>query len=110
MSDQPDSPSRSDEPSKQKDRYDLHRISRCPQLGDSVTFGYCRTMNQSLPCARMVSCWGGIFDVEGFLQEHFDQTELAQAWASAQRGRVDIIADTLRRVLEQRRTEPGPKG
>jgi hypothetical protein len=67
-------------------------------------------MNQSLPCARVGSCWGGVFDVEGFLQEHFDQVELARAWSSAQRGRVDIITETLRRVLERRGTEPGPKG
>ncbi len=110
MSDQPELPSRSDEPDRPQARYDHYRILRCPQLGNPVTFGYCRGMNQSLPCPRVVSCWGGVFDVEGFLQEHFDPVELARAWSGARRGRVDIIADTLRRVLERHGREPGSKG
>lgn len=106
MSDQPEHPSRSDEPDRREARYDHHLISRCPQLGNPVTFGYCRGLSQSLPCPRVVSCWGGVFDIEGFLREHFDPVELSRAWSRARRGRVEIIADTLRRVHERRGTEP----
>ena len=83
-------------------QHDERPIWRCPQLGGPVTFGYCRQMNQSLPCARVVACWGEAFDVQAFLQQYYDPDEIAQIESGASRGRLDIISEALQRVLNRR--------
>ncbi len=81
--------------------HDERPIWRCPQLGGPVTFGYCRRMNHTLPCARILRCWADVFDVHGFLQEHYDSEQMAQIESGATTGRMDILRQTLERVLGQ---------
>ena len=78
---------------------------RCPQLGGPVTFEYCRKMNGDLPCVRLVLCWGETFDVQGFLTAHYDGDQLERMEAGAGRGRMDIISQTLLRVLAERQVD-----
>jgi len=52
---------------------------RCPRLGHQISFSYCRSENQGLPCFKTLDCWHAIFEVEVFLQmeltsEVFDNT------------------------------------
>jgi len=82
-------------------QHDERPIWRCPQLGGPVTFGYCRRMNDALPCARILHCWADAFDVHGFLQEHYDRGQMAQIESGATTGRMDILRQTLERVLGQ---------
>jgi hypothetical protein len=83
-------------------RFDEMPFWRCPQLGGPVTFGYCRQMNDSLPCSRMIGCWEESLDVLGFLQQHYDPDQIEQVRASGGRARTDVISDTLKRVLDRR--------
>jgi hypothetical protein len=41
---------------------------RCPRLGHQISFSYCRSENQGLPCFKTLDCWHAIFEVEVFLQ------------------------------------------
>jgi hypothetical protein len=91
-------------------QYDELSLWRCPQLGGPVTFAYCRQMNRSLPCSRTATCWGERFDVEGFLREYYDEHERSQIEASSGRGRMDIISETLGRVLSRRGDAQGEAG
>ncbi|MBN1345063.1 MAG: hypothetical protein JXQ73_20380 [Phycisphaerae bacterium] len=83
-------------------RHDEKPLWRCPQLGGPVTFEYCRKVNRSLPCVRLAVCWGEQLDVPGFLLDHYDESQRAQIEATAGRGRMDIISETLQRVLSRR--------
>jgi len=41
---------------------------RCPRLGHQISFSYCRTENQGLPCFKTLDCWFQLFEVETFLK------------------------------------------
>jgi hypothetical protein len=44
---------------------------RCPLLGGSVTFYYCRTCAENTqPCGRIFDCWWERFDVVGYMKEN----------------------------------------
>jgi len=46
-----------------------HLERRCPRLGGSVTFGYCRLNSGSeLPCWKVFDCWWEVFDIVKFMQ------------------------------------------
>jgi hypothetical protein len=83
-------------------QYDGLPIWRCPQLGGPVEFAYCRRMNQSLPCGRLAMCWGERIGIPAFLEEHYTTDEITQIVATATRSRMDIVSQTLQRVLGQR--------
>ena len=56
-----------------------HLDKRCPRLGGTVTFGYCRLYGgDDLPCWKVFDCWWETFDIVEFMQslltaEQFDQ-------------------------------------
>lgn len=63
----------------------------CPQLGGSVPFKYCRSMNRRLPCRRIVVCWGAAIDVVSFLQDNFTEEELQLGLEKDTRSRIQKI-------------------
>ncbi len=44
------------------------KITRCPKLGDEMTFSYCLQESGQLPCARIITCWQAAFDVPAVLK------------------------------------------
>ncbi len=50
--------------------YDVfdHVEVRCPQLGGEVRFGYCRTLQEGLPCPRALVCFELKFPVEEYFR------------------------------------------
>ncbi len=45
-----------------------HIEVRCPQLGGEVTFGYCRQLQEGLPCSRALVCFELRFPVDQYFQ------------------------------------------
>lgn len=45
-----------------------NKMSRCPKLGDEMTFSYCLREAGDLPCARIFTCWEAVFDVMDVLK------------------------------------------
>lgn len=45
-----------------------HKLTRCPKLGDEMTFAYCLIEAGDLPCPRIIPCWQAAFDVRATLQ------------------------------------------
>jgi hypothetical protein len=46
-------------------------VIRCPRLGSTVSFQYCRTIgDDALPCAKTADCWWERFDIAGFLKDN----------------------------------------
>jgi len=74
------------------DEYDdLER--RCPQLGGPVPFKYCRTMNEKLPCRRVIECWGIKFDAPEWLSKNYTPEQVEQAFTPDTRTRIDKILE-----------------
>lgn len=70
---------------------------RCPQLGGPVTFGYCRMMNDGLPCRKLADCWQSQIDIELFLKDHYTQEEI-QRMLEPSPGRMATVFDVLSKI------------
>ncbi len=69
----------------------------CRKLGHHLGFGYCRKMNEGLPCPLARDCWFERFPVEEFLAEHYSGEQLA---AAAAPGKLATLLSILGRVRE----------
>jgi hypothetical protein len=77
----------------------------CRKLGHHLCFGYCRRVNQGLPCALVRDCWFERFPVAEFLAASYSEEELARASAPAPSKLVTILAAATRAQVLQRSTE-----
>jgi hypothetical protein len=64
----------------------------CRKLGHHLAFGYCRRVNQGLPCALARDCWFERFPVPEFLASHYTREELARSAAPADPKLAAILA------------------
>ena len=70
----------------------------CPQLGGEVPFKYCRTMNEDLPCRRMMVCWEFRMEISKFLSEHYSIDEIQHALAPPTKTRLDTILELIEKA------------
>ncbi|HNR50003.1 MAG: hypothetical protein BWZ01_01190 [Deltaproteobacteria bacterium ADurb.BinA179] len=57
---------------------DDEKTTRCPMLGHLVPFSYCRQCGDSLPCRKIMDCWSGRIDVQGFLDSTYTKEEISR--------------------------------
>lgn len=79
-------------------------ILRCPQLGGEVPFKYCRTLNEDLPCRRIVVCWEFRLEIAKFLSEHYSIDQIELALASPTKTRLETIlelVDKAKKIKEE---------
>jgi len=88
------------------DTHDAREI-RCPQLGGPVTFGYCRKMNDDLPCRNLLGCWSGRFDVVAFLRATYTVDELKRAFAPRDKTRFQRLIELAERAKQGDESQPG---
>ncbi len=53
-----------------------HKSLRCPKLGGDVPFHYCETLQQGMPCERIVRCWEVYADIEAYLKARYTPVEI----------------------------------
>jgi hypothetical protein len=75
------------------EKYDA-LITFCPQLGE-VPFRYCRTVNEDLPCRRILVCWEFRFEIAKFLNEYYAFEEIQRALAPSVKSRVETILELI---------------
>jgi hypothetical protein len=71
------------------------RVIHCPQLGGEVPFRYCRTVNETLPCRKIIPCWEFRMDIVQFLNDHFSSDEMQRFLAPPAKTRVETILDLI---------------
>ncbi len=79
-------------------------IIRCPQLGGEVPFKYCRTVNEDIPCRRIMVCWEFRIKISEFLGKHYSVDQIERALAPPTKTRLDTILELIekaKRVKEQ---------
>jgi len=81
--------------------HDERQHYRCPLLGGPVPFAHCRTTGEGMPCRRTVECWQTMFDVERFLDAHYDRAELQAAWNTPPKAKAVTLAELVRRARGQ---------
>ena len=70
----------------------------CPQLGGEVPFKYCRTMNEDLPCRRMMVCWEFRMEISKFLAEHYSIDQIQSALAPPTKTRLESILELIEKA------------
>jgi hypothetical protein len=73
-------------------------IIRCPMLGGEVPFQYCRTVNEDLPCRKIIVCWEFRIEVGKFLNEHYAIDEIQRALAPPTKTRLDTILELIEKA------------
>jgi hypothetical protein len=82
------------------EQHDERMHWRCPMLGGEVTFRYCRRLVEGMPCARIVRCWKPIFDIQDFLDSHYDRDELAAIWNRPRPDKVVQLSELIARATQ----------
>jgi hypothetical protein len=73
-------------------------IIRCPQLGGEVPFSYCRTVNEDLPCRRIIICWEFRFEIAKFLSEHYSIDQIQSALEPPSKTRIETILELIEKA------------
>jgi hypothetical protein len=81
-------------------QHDAHERWRCPMLGGPVHFGYCRTMNDGLPCARVLGCWLQRLPLVEFLKANYSPDQLQQALTATTKGRIERIMEGVENATD----------
>ena len=88
---------------KNENQVDEYTI-RCPRLGHSITFSYCRTENNGLPCFKTLDCWFQHFPVEAHLRERLSEEEWGKSFNQKRQTKVqsllEIIEEAKKRAKE----------
>ncbi|MEW5725981.1 MAG: hypothetical protein AB1896_22930, partial [Thermodesulfobacteriota bacterium] len=64
---------------------------RCPRLGGTVPFNYCRKVAEGLPCAKSLICWELMFPVAEYMTRILNQEEWIRSFERPSPGRLDQI-------------------
>jgi hypothetical protein len=75
-------------------------IIRCLQLGGEVPFKYCRTMNEDLPCRRIIVCWEFRMEISKFLAEHYSIDQIQRALTPPTKTRLDTILEVIEKATK----------
>jgi hypothetical protein len=70
-------------------------IIRCPQLGGEIPFRYCRTVNEDLPCRRIIACWEFRIEISQFLNHHYSLDQIQRALSPPSKTRLETILDLV---------------
>jgi hypothetical protein len=77
-------------------------IIRCPSLGGEVPFQYCRTVNDDLPCRRIILCWEFRLEISKFLAEHYSVDQIQHALSPPTRSRIETIIELIEKAKKIR--------
>ncbi len=78
-----------------------HKLTRCPKLGDEMTFAYCLQEAGDLPCARVVTCWQAAFDVVSVLKEQLSDKQWETFNGAKPKDKVSSLLELIERVKRQ---------
>jgi hypothetical protein len=78
-----------------------HIEMRCPQLGGEVTFRFCRTLSEGLPCPRALVCFESRFPVEQFFRSALREETFRRIFLSTPPGRVEKLLQTVSEAKER---------
>ena len=78
-------------------------VIHCPQLGGEISFRYCRTVNETLPCRRVIPCWEFRMDIVQFLNDHYSSDQIQRSLSAPTQTRIETILDLIEQA---KRTKP----
>ena len=77
---------------------------RCPRLGHQISFSFCGTESQGLPCFKALDCWFDHFLVEEYLRAELRPEEWERAFERPPKPKMlsllELIEEAAKRTEE----------
>jgi hypothetical protein len=80
-------------------------IIRCPQLGGEVPFHYCRTVNEDLPCRKIIICWEFRIEITKFLNQHYSLDQIQLALSPPTKTPLETILELVEKAKKMKEEE-----
>lgn len=77
------------------------KMTRCPKLGDEITFAYCLREAGDLPCSRIVRCWQAAFDVVSLLKGRLSAGQWELFTSAVPESKISNLVDLISRAKRQ---------
>ena len=77
------------------------KITRCPKLGDEITFSYCLREAGDLPCPRIIRCWQAAFDVVSVLRGRLSDKQWELFTSAVPESKISNLVDLISRAKRQ---------
>lgn len=71
------------------------KVLRCPKLGGEVPFSYCRSLQDGMPCERIVACWEVFFDIGRYIKEHYTPEEIERFQHPTPKDKMATLIDII---------------
>jgi hypothetical protein len=76
------------------------RQTYCRMLGHYLSFEYCRSLQNGLPCHRVLDCWFEQFPVQAFISEHYTEEQCA-AFLAPPKNKVTSLLELIEKAKER---------
>jgi hypothetical protein len=73
-------------------------VVRCPKLGGEVEFGYCRQVEQGLPCARALTCFQLLFPVARYFELVLKKETFQRCFSAPPEPKLDSLLKAVERA------------
>jgi len=77
--------------------------TRCPRLGGTVPFDYCRKTANGLPCAKSLLCWEMMFPVREYMAKVLTEGEWRTVFEQPPRPRLEVILEAANQAEVNRK-------
>jgi hypothetical protein len=73
---------------------------RCPRLGHSVEFAYCRRESGDLPCCKTIQCWQGRFDAAASLRRELTQGQWRRCFDTPPSPKILTLVELIEKARQ----------
>ena len=76
-------------------------IRRCPRLGNTVPFKYCKTCGDDQQhCFKILDCWWEYFDVVAYLKEKLPEDQFNQLMTAKPKPKVTSLVELIEQARQ----------
>jgi hypothetical protein len=79
---------------------------RCPRLGQMITFSYCRSENQGLPCFKAIDCWFEHFPAAPYFQRVLSGEQWQKVFCCPVKPKMSSLLEIIQAAKEQKKASP----
>lgn len=71
----------------------------CRKLGHHLTFQYCRSENDYLPCSKITECWSERIDINKYCSDNYQKEDL-QTLQNNTKPKITSILEIIHKINE----------
>jgi hypothetical protein len=77
---------------------------RCPKLGGTIEFSYCRTCeDKNQPCYKIFDCWWEFFDVVTYMRRYLPKEQFDKLANNKIKPKVVSIVEMIRAIQQRQK-------